>query len=106
MKQNETESTAFRLVAKSIELIGRNENFFQGASFSPDGLCVLTNSVADSKLRVYNADQESLDWKEALSSNAGDTVRSYAWYPKMNSADPASCCFLAAIRYVLLALSY
>lgn len=103
------------LVAQSTDIHGE-ENFVQGCSFSPDGLCVLTSTVADSMLRLYNTpipqqkqeeDSEPTDagsanveqdWKTILSSNGGDTVRCYTWYPTMNSLDPASCCFLAAAR--------
>lgn len=105
-----------KLLAQSTDVTG-NDNFFQGCSFSPDGLCVLTSTAADAKLRLYNtiilpnnenADDENAaaadavvkDWKTALVSVGGDTVRSYAWYPRMNSNDPASCCFIATRRYV------
>lgn len=39
-----------------------------------------------------------LDWKTALAADGCDSVRSYGWYPHMNSADPASCCFLSSSR--------
>jgi WD40 repeat protein len=37
-------------------------------------------------------------WEAALIAQGGDTVRSYSWYPFMNSNDPATCCFLATCR--------
>jgi WD40 repeat protein len=103
-------------IARSTDINGV-DNFLQGCSFSPDGLCVLTYSVGDSLLRLYNSpsvgkandeptdsnetstDGAIRDWTTILSANGGDTVRCYTWYPMMNSQDPASCCFLAASRY-------
>lgn len=92
------------LIAQSSD-IGGSENFPQGCSFSPDGLCVLTTSVADSKLRLYNtlAQTEARnvqEWKTSLVADGGQTVRSYSWYPHMKSSDPATSCFLASARYV------
>lgn len=39
-------------------------------------------------------------WKTILSAKAGDSVRTYSWYPLMNSYEPASCAFLSSCRYV------
>jgi telomerase Cajal body protein 1 len=110
-----------KLLAQSTD-VQNTDNFYQGCSFSPDGLCILTSTAADGKLRLYNTithcnednvnnnDNKPVDvgddavavtdWKTALVSVGGDTVRSYAWYPHMNSNDPASCCFVATRRYV------
>lgn len=41
------------LQSQSIDVQGQ-ENFYQGCSFSPDGLCVLTSTAADGKVRLYN----------------------------------------------------
>lgn len=41
------------LVARTVDIDGI-DNFPQGCVFSPDGLCVLTATVGDSKLRLYN----------------------------------------------------
>jgi len=94
-----------KLIAQTTDIQGE-ENFPKGCAFSPDGLCVLTNTAADSKLRLYNTlwsksgDTTAIvhEWKTVLSATGGDTVRSYAWYPHMKSNDPASCCFLATCR--------
>jgi hypothetical protein len=101
--------------------------FFSGCSFAPDGSCVLTYSTGDAKLRLYNTpnlaamtddasdagpssssssstaeDQTDLvSWAAALTTLGGDAVRSFDWYPHMSSADPATCCFIAAARYDL-----
>jgi telomerase Cajal body protein 1 len=114
-------SSSIKLLAKSTDVNGEG-NFFQGCSFSPDGLCVLTHTVADGKLRLYNTHTSTQippsqpndtceaqglgetstihHWKTILSSNGGDAVRCYSWYPLMTSADPGTCCFIAAARYV------
>lgn len=87
-----------KLIAQSDDVYGR-ENFYQGCVFSPDGLCVLTSTATDAKLRIYNTAQSNTEkWKTALISDGGDTVRAYTWYPGMKSSDPATCCFLATCR--------
>jgi len=87
----------------------------KGCQFSPDGTCLLTARA--NKLELYNTiydddddddDDENQhdetdsgganDWKPAITCNSGDSIRSYAWYPHMNSNDPATCCFLGASR--------
>eukprot|EP00521_Asterionellopsis_glacialis_P015655 CAMPEP_0195295812 /NCGR_PEP_ID=MMETSP0707-20130614/18113_1 /TAXON_ID=33640 /ORGANISM="Asterionellopsis glacialis, Strain CCMP134" /LENGTH=445 /DNA_ID=CAMNT_0040357133 /DNA_START=264 /DNA_END=1601 /DNA_ORIENTATION=- len=107
--------TSPTLIARSVDTNGEG-NFPKGASFSPDGLCVLTNTASDNRLRLYNtppitlgnesekgeehgkANKFFVDWKTALAADGCDSVRSYAWYPHMNSADPSSCCFLSSSR--------
>lgn len=37
-------------------------------------------------------------WRTALSARCGDAVRSYDWYPRMDSSDPSTCAFVAACR--------
>lgn len=118
-----------RLVSRSDDISG-DSNFTQGCKFSPDGLCVLTSTSADNLLRLYNTppqslsqqeteneneneapietkdvDQSSKDdvtlWKTILSAKAGDSIRTYSWYPLMNSYQPASCAFITSCRYDL-----
>jgi WD40 repeat protein len=45
-------SSSSSLVRQSTDLVG--ENYVQNCRFSPDGLCILTNSVLDNRLRLYN----------------------------------------------------
>jgi hypothetical protein len=89
---------SFSCLAKSVDLGGKEEDFLKGCRFSPDGLCVLTASCH--RLLLYNSYTPSQDWKSVLSCETGDAVRSYTWYPHMNSADPSTCCFLGTSRYV------
>ena len=110
-------------VAQTTDIQG-DGNYPQGCSFSPDGLCIATTTAADSTLRLYNtitsaattvsanpssdksnndnnnnASQTIQPWKTALASNVvGEVIRSYDWYPKMQSSDPATCCLLATGR--------
>ena len=46
----------YELIARSndIEIKNGRENYPQGCAFSPDGLCILTTTIGDSKLRLYN----------------------------------------------------
>ena len=87
--------------------------FPRGCQFSPDGLCILTSQ--SNRLLLYNTHVSSSttstetttaattttskdNWKPALECQSGDSVRSYAWYPYMNSNEPASCCFAGVSR--------
>ena len=105
-------------------VVGR---FPQGCALSPDGLCVLTSidnelrlyntpslssdTAATTEAAVASTDNvvsptstkttttvtpETL--KSALTINGGDTVRSFDWYPFMDSSQPSTCCFLATSR--------
>jgi len=104
--ENEPSTTQLKnpsLIAKSTDISGEG-NFPQGCSFSPDGLCILTSTAGDNRLRLYNTptSEGELDtpteWQTALSIKGGDSVRSYSWYPRMNSSNAATCCFLGASR--------
>lgn len=92
------------LVAASNDIFG-DDNFPSGCAFSPDGLCLLTCSTTDSKLRLYNTPVRQQDsnviigLKAALEMDGCEAVRSYAWYPTMKSNEPVTCCFVAAARY-------
>ena len=82
-------------------------NFLRGLKFSPDGLCMLTNSE-DSTLRVFDlfdgggggsggGDDDGRDndngaaWNPVLQMHEGGMVYDFDWYPRMDSRDPASC---------------
>lgn len=99
------------LLSQSSDVHGEG-NFFQGCHFSPDGLCVLTSTAGDAKLRLYNTVYQRSDpnvpdeWKPEFTIAAGDVVRSYAWYPQMSSQNPATCCFAATSRYVVRAACF
>lgn len=105
------------LLSRSNDIIGEG-NFPQGCEVSPDGLCVLTSTAADNLLRLYNVHPPVVDessesdsnvlpkvvqpspWKHCLSAREGDSVRSYCWYPLMNSYHPPTCAFAVTSRYV------
>jgi hypothetical protein len=109
-----------KLVAQSVDVHG-TDNYPNGCKFSPDGLCILTSTNQDSKLRLYNTflsesvtkihvekDAEEKckpivptlvhPWKAELLADGGNAVRCYDWYPSMRSDEPASCCFVATAR--------
>lgn len=71
----------------------------QGCQFSPDGLCIATAQGQDVMLynTLFNATPRDT-WKPVLKCPGGDSVRSYVWYPHMNSSDPSTCCLLSASR--------
>jgi len=70
-----------------------HDSFPRGCAFSPDGLCILTAVGAD--LQIYNTHNLQL----ALHChNSQQAVRSYVWYPRMQSSDPVTCCLAAARR--------
>ncbi|CAM9672719.1 unnamed protein product [Scytosiphon promiscuus] len=97
-------------------------NFVKGASFSPDGTCLLTSSD-DAVLRVFEVpghalrgdkqerDSGSVDgttnpangdaaeeWSPCLYSVEGETIYDFAWYPHMSSAEPATSVFVSTSR--------
>jgi len=53
-------------------------------------------------LSLENSKKPHIDlndsWKTILSAKGGDSVRSYEWYPLMNSYQPASCAFIISCR--------
>ncbi|CAM9432793.1 unnamed protein product, partial [Ascophyllum nodosum] len=97
-------------------------NFVKGASFSPDGTCLLTSSD-DTVLRVFEVPRGALqpapegepegressaaslassateeDWSPCLGSVEGETVYDFAWYPYMSSIEPATSVFVSTSR--------
>eukprot|EP00903_Cladosiphon_okamuranus_P011843 g11127.t1 len=97
-------------------------NFLKGASFSPDGTCLLTSSD-DTVLRVFEVPNHVLrgeklgtpsgnidgsacsassdveaDWSPCLYSVEGETIYDFAWYPYMSSAEPATSVFVSTSR--------
>lgn len=91
-------------IAQTCDILGEG-NFPQGCSVSPDGLCVATTTAADATLRLYNTvhkashDGKPQSWKTALASNVvGEVIRSYDWYPHMQSSNPATCCLAVTGR--------
>lgn len=91
-------NSSIELLTKSCDIEGES-NFTKGCKFSPDGLCILTATDADNTFRLYNNPMASYqNWSTVLSAKAGDSIRSYDWYPYMNSSQPESCAFVAASR--------
>ena len=105
--KEEAETKSSSIQSKIFATAALPDTFPQGCRFSPDGLCVLTAQCHE--LALYNISVPTGDgddaegrqpptWKPALICPAGDTVRSYEWYPRMDSRDPATCCFLGTAR--------
>ena len=72
-------------------------NFFYGAKFSPDGLCLLSSTTADTTLRLYEPSSKT-PFNPLLTSHEASTIYSYEWYPLMDSSIPASCVYLSSAR--------
>lgn len=84
----------------------------KGMRWSPDGTCVLT-ACDDRRLLLYEMPAHVLtgdghavedehaqpaDPAPAVACAESEPVYDYAWYPRMHSADPSTCTFLATCR--------
>ena len=76
--------------------LGKN-CFLKGCKWSPDGLCLLSNSD-DNILRLFetpqNLNTSDNDVKPVLQMKEGGTIYDYEWYPLMNSTNPISCVYV------------
>ena len=83
-------------------------NFLKSAKFSPDGLCILTNSE-DNILRLFeltstgasgssSSSNASHNLSLALAVNGGESRYDCAWFPTMRSDKPETCCFATTAR--------
>lgn len=89
-------------------------NFLKGCKWSPDGLCILTNSE-DQTLRLFNLPPEAYEkpageesrreegdqqkeLESVLKIQEGELIYDYCWYPKMNSYQPETCCLASCSR--------
>lgn len=103
---SDTVVTSFNYCIKPIQVCGAWKEFSKfitrGCKWSPDGSCLLTNSD-DCCLRIFNLPavlcQQQIDWNEVeemvpvLKCSESGLIYDYAWFPGMNSTDPATCCF-------------
>ncbi|KAL0489083.1 telomerase Cajal body protein [Acrasis kona] len=76
--------------------------FTKTVKWSPDGLCLLSNSE-DNLMRLFEIPQTLLTnqqkpftdpWQKCLSVSEPCTIYDFSWYPFMTSTDPNTCCFL------------
>ncbi|CAJ1968151.1 unnamed protein product [Cylindrotheca closterium] len=84
------------------EHFAETDDFYQGVSFSPDALCLLTccrqNGILLFNTCLSSDNDNDKNWKPALEYKTGDAVRQFQWYPQMQSNNPPSCCFLGVSR--------
>ncbi|ESN99238.1 hypothetical protein HELRODRAFT_162754 [Helobdella robusta] len=77
------------------------DNFLRGIKWSPCGNQLLTCSN-DKRLRVFNYFHDCNKPDEALKlqseTREGDLIFDFAWYPCMNTPDPATCCYASTCR--------
>jgi WD40 repeat protein len=98
------------LLAESEGEYSDSQNFPKAVHFSPDGLCVLS-FAEDAVLRVYEVPAASAsaaggaahevcadDWKPCLRSKEAECVYDAAWFPGMDSSEPATCCYVSTSR--------
>lgn len=96
----------------------KDDDFFSSAQFSPDGYCALTSSelgmialnvVSPNAISQNSYFQTTTEHDSPPLSNtnfledcgsfhAGEAIYDMKWYPHMNSADEASCCFATTSR--------
>ncbi|ORZ12763.1 WD40-repeat-containing domain protein [Absidia repens] len=93
----------------SPNLSNRNKshinNFFKACHWSPDGTCLLTSSE-DRMIRLFDipssiydpSTTEPVTLTPSLGILEGESICDIAWFPSMNSQDPATCCFLSSTR--------
>lgn len=85
-------------------------NFLKGCKWSPDGAALLTASE-DKWLRIYDLPPDVLEAPALLADDkqhdtlapalrvyGGELIYDYAWYPGMQSTEPASCVFASTTR--------
>ncbi|TRY79750.1 hypothetical protein TCAL_09896 [Tigriopus californicus] len=77
-------------------------NITRGCKFSPDGLCLLTNSE-DNQLRIFETPNHSEDVPQELKPcfvmAEGELIYDFCWYPTMDSRNPDTCCFVSTAQY-------
>jgi WD40 repeat protein len=77
-----------------------SNHFLKGVKWSPDGLCLLSN-CDDNVARLYEVPYDegaTVERTATLAVSPGDTIFDFAWYPRMHSSQPASCCFATTSR--------
>ena len=88
-------------------ILSRLDNYLRGCCFAPDGLCILSNSN-DNTLRLFNLPPALLsgqlenaepEMESVLRIPEGEAVYDFCWWPRMNSMDPASCCFVSSAKH-------
>ncbi|XP_053671339.1 telomerase Cajal body protein 1 homolog [Anopheles nili] len=86
------------------------QNYLQGCHWSPDGTCVLTAvnndgmHIVELPNDLYGKDHVSEDRPVDLLTSAvhvseGGLVYDLAWYPRMNSGIPETCCWIASRQH-------
>ena len=94
MNTNSESSRGFKRLAFKQ---AKDEEGLKGAEISPDGLCVLTSTGQVVQLFELPSkqDEESISFSDdpIVTVRESEPVYEYNWYPKMNSNDPATCCF-------------
>lgn len=105
-QQTKSSLPSFNYCIKPVQVCGSWKEFSKcitrGCKWSTDGSCLLTNSD-DCALRLFNLPacfyEQEINWNDVeemvpvLQCTESGLVYDFAWFPGMNSADPATCCF-------------
>ncbi|CAF4257826.1 unnamed protein product, partial [Adineta steineri] len=79
----------------------RSSNFLKGCKWSPDGLCLLTNSD-DNQLRVFEIPCDRLPLNEDLNAvlhlQEPELIYDFQWYPYMDSSQSDTCFIFSSCR--------
>ena len=82
--------------------VGDDEGEICDTSTHTDAVAIAVADVAADALGAGDGVGVSVGsdtpWNSILSAKCGDSVRSYSWYPLMNSYQPQTCAFLAVSR--------
>ena len=76
----------------------------RGCKWSPDGLCVLTNSE-DNRLRIFDLpiserdDDSRPEFAPSVIMQEGEMIYDFAWYPRMDSNVPETCFIVTTAQY-------
>ena len=69
-----------------------NQENEEKVEISPDDVFSQSKDTEDAAAAATH------EWKPALTIPTGDTVRSYTWYPHMNSYNPTTCIFACSTK--------
>lgn len=106
IQELKSQATVRKSATDTKQFLGRNgldNNYFKSLRWSPDGNFLLTSSN-DNMMRLFptpygvTETSEELDLPATKSFKEGESIYDFAWYPLMNSQDPATCCFAASSR--------
>jgi len=98
LKETQSSSRSEETTTTTIVTTSQNSNESQQQQQHEEEEEVVVGNEQEEAAIVEDDGIVVQEWRTALSASAGDSVRSYAWYPLMNSYDPATCAFISTSR--------